>query len=224
MIIELLKASMAGPISYRIFSGLLMTWIFIWVIWGTKIAQKKGRDREQKQEKYSEEASHDRQEKHDNLSSKIDKSNEILKNLDNKIDEIGSNTYSSLSLSLQKEIDGNLTNLAKKHGTNTKIIIEIESGNNNRHKVASDLGRLLTTINLGSYPSGNTYMGRFPDHAITILSSPENIKFVSEFITAIKPYFNSDIFIDKNFRSQEFVKMYINGNPVFYAEGRLEIQ
>lgn len=156
------------------------------------------------------EAKKDRQEKHDELSLKIDQKR--------------SNTYFPLSSDLRSKIQKNLTSFVEKYSTNVRIIVEIESGNNNRHKVASDLGSLLTVNNLGHYPSGNTYMGRFPDHAITAFCSPTNVDFVNDFITAIAPYFNGEMFINTNFTSQDFIKIYINGDPVFYNSGKVEIQ
>ncbi|MCP4653421.1 MAG: hypothetical protein GY858_08590 [Candidatus Omnitrophica bacterium] len=50
MINELFKSSLTGPLSYKIFSFVLIAAIFIWIFWGNKIAQKQEARKNQKAE------------------------------------------------------------------------------------------------------------------------------------------------------------------------------
>ena len=107
---------------------------------------------------------------------------------------------------------------------NIQIFVEIEAGNSLRDKVANDLGEILAECSLRHYPKGNTFIGRFPDHPITILCSQPNVPFVRELITSIAPLITGQVEILNDLKSNEIIKIYINGSPTFTAKGEVRIE
>ncbi len=164
----------------------------------------------QEDKKQFDEASKDREEKH----------NEIIE----KLEGIGTDSYTPISPNLYNIIKHNLGAYKEKHETGIVFFIEIEAGNNNRHKVASDLAAILEDFNLGGYKSGNTNIGRFPDHAVTIFCAPENTVSVKDFIMSIEPYLHGEIYIENNFSNISMVRIYFNGDPIFYQDGSVIIE
>jgi hypothetical protein len=130
-----------------------------------------------------------------------------------------------LENNLYNQTQQKLLKLSAKYPVHPVTIIEIESGNNQRNKVAEKLEQLLAFKELGSYPKGNTYMGRFPDAPISVIVNPANIQYTSELIDALKDYITGDY---KIFENQEFpethIRVYIYGTPLFDASGRVKVQ
>ena len=140
------------------------------------------------------------------------------------INQVTSQSYQKISKDLKSTINKNLDNLKSIYKYHPKVILEIESGNSLRHKVASDLEQLLYLREMGYYPKGNTWIGRYPNYPVTILSSKQNFNFTIDFIKSIKPYIDSFYFIDTTMRTNESIKMYINGTPTFRSNGSLKIE
>ncbi|MFA5031699.1 MAG: hypothetical protein WC614_01650 [bacterium] len=142
----------------------------------------------------------------------------------NIINQISSQDYKQLTESQREQVIENLKQLIREFSQPPKIFIEIESGNSMRNKVAYDLETLLKSFNLGQYAQGNTYIGRFPDHPITIICNSQNKEFVDKFIKAIEPYIKCQYYIDSNtIFSTDIIKFYINGTPSFEMDGRVQI-
>lgn len=125
---------------------------------------------------------------------------------------------------LLSQVENNLNLLIGEFPTRPKIIIEIESGNLQRHQTACDLEKIIQKFDLGSYPKGNVHMAKHPNNPITIIGNKQNIKFLEKFVNAISPYLSSkwqyetiDSFPD------EFLKIYINGTPTFNNNGSVTI-
>jgi hypothetical protein len=140
------------------------------------------------------------------------------------INQITSQSYQEISPELKELLNRNLNILKVKYRDSPKLIIEIESGNSMRDKIARELESFLLPRNLGYYPKGNTFMGRFPEYPVTLLSSKKNLKFTVDFLNSIKPYFESKNFVDTSFQSNDFVKIYINGIPTFNRNGTVQIE
>jgi hypothetical protein len=103
-----------------------------------------------------------------------------------------------------------------------KIIIEIESGNSMRAKVAKDLENILQEFDLGYYQQG-TYCGRFPDHPITFTGNRESITFVKELLNCINPYIKAECSY-KECGTTNDIFLYINGTPSFQPDGSVKIE
>jgi len=140
------------------------------------------------------------------------------------INQITSQSYQLISLEIKDQLNHNLNSLIIHHRDNPKLIIEIESGNSMRDKIARDFENILIPKNLGYYPKGNTFLGRFPDHPISLFSSIKNLKFTIDFLNSIKPYIESEFFVDTSFKSNEIVRFYINGTPTFSSNGKVKIE
>ncbi len=140
------------------------------------------------------------------------------------INQITSQSYQEISPELKELLNRNLNSLKVMYRNNPKVIIEIEGGNSMRDKIARELESFLIPRNLGYYPKGNTFMGRFPEYPVTLLSSKKNLKFTIDFLNSIKPYFESKNFVDTGFQNNDFVKIYINGIPTFNRNGTVKIE
>lgn len=93
------------------------------------------------------------------------------------INQITSQTYQKISKEISDQLNKNLNIIKIKYPNNPKVIIEIESGNSMRDRIARDLESFFASRNLGYYPKGNTSIGRFPDHPISIFTSSKNLNF-----------------------------------------------
>ncbi len=141
------------------------------------------------------------------------------------VDQRTSASYVPPDTSLRNMVLKNLHNLSSRHDTsNLQVIIEVEAGNSLRDKVANDLGEILSECNLGHYPKGNTYMGRFPDYPITVLCSTLNAPFAKELITSIEPLMTGKVGFLTDLQSDKIIKMYIYGTPTFSAKGEVRIE
>jgi hypothetical protein len=134
------------------------------------------------------------------------------------------NEYEPLDTEVEKEIDNKLSLFANNKDY-PKIIIEIEANNSQRNKVAKVLERLLTKYNLGFYPEGNTYIGRFPDNPVSVFVNSKNMDFANKLINILQLYIKEGFKIipDDNF-PVDFIKIYINGQPLFDKNGTLKIE
>lgn len=142
----------------------------------------------------------------------------------NNVTQLTSQSYQQLSNSVISKLVSNLQYLEDEYPNPPKIIIEIESGNSLRHKVANDLERILVANNLGYYPKGNTFMGRFPEFPISVFTSSKNLEYTQDFIKTIEPYLTSQYFIDTSFSGNQRIKFYINGIPTFNQNGQVRIE
>jgi hypothetical protein len=104
-----------------------------------------------------------------------------------------------------------------------KIIIQIESGNSLRAKVAKDLENILQESDLGCYPKGNSFTNQCPEHPITFTGNSENIAFVEKLFDCINPYIKAE-YSYKECGTTDAVFMYINGTPSFQPDGSVKIE
>ncbi|WP_300490936.1 hypothetical protein [Flavobacterium sp.] len=135
------------------------------------------------------------------------------------------NEYKAINENTKQTIIEKLEALSIKYPKAPNTIIEIESGNTQRHKVAMELEELLAKKDLGVYPKGNTFIGRYPDHPISVFINPINKTFVRELIDLL------DLFISGEFKIIEdvqfpidIIKIYINGQPLFDTKGKVKVQ
>jgi hypothetical protein len=141
------------------------------------------------------------------------------------VDQRTSASYVPPDTSVRNMVFKNLHDLSSRHDTsNLQVIIEVESGNSLRDKVAKDLGGILSECNLGHYTKGNTYIGRFPDYPITVLCSTLNAHFARDLITSIEPLMAGKVGVLTDLQSDEIIKMYIYGTPTFSAKGEVGIE
>jgi len=131
-----------------------------------------------------------------------------------------SNAYKKPSNKLTRTIFENLKGLKQKYPSPPVIIIQVESGNSQRRKVALQLERFLSEYWLGGYPSGNTSIGRFPEHPISIIYNSKNDLYVKDFLVAICPYMPKEYYLesDDNYSSNRII-LYLNGVPLFSNNG-----
>lgn len=141
------------------------------------------------------------------------------------IDERTSASYVPPDTSLRNIVLKNLQSLRSRYADrNLQVIVEVEAGNSLRDRVANDIGEILSKSNLGHYAKGNMYIGRFPDHPITVLCSPVNALFAKEFVTCVAPFIAGDVRFQSDFQSNEIMKVYLNGTPTFSAKGEVKIE
>lgn len=135
------------------------------------------------------------------------------------------NEFKSPNEDIDNSIYSNIRELIKQYPNPPLIVIEIESGNSQRNKVAIQLEKYLTQNNLGQYPKGNTFMGRFPDYPVTLFFNAENKQFVEALIKAIKPYLKTEYHLEEtsNFPNNQ-IRIYINGQPLFETSGKVTIE
>jgi len=140
------------------------------------------------------------------------------------INQVSSQTYKPISALIISSVNASLDNLLTHYPQHPKVVIEIESGNSMREKVARDLEEFLIKGNLGYYPKGNTNIGRFSAHPISLFTNKKNLKFSTDLLKALNPYMHGITFIDTSFISTDVVRLYINGVPTFNSEGSVEIE
>jgi hypothetical protein len=123
-------------------------------------------------------------------------------------------------------VEANIERLKHKYAnSHPTIILEIESGNSMRNKVAEDIENLFQKFSLGFYPRGNTYIGRFPDHPITVIGSEKNIGFFRDLVDSISPYLKAEWFyLVNNGMPNDTLKLYLNGTPSFQPNGSVTIE
>jgi hypothetical protein len=126
---------------------------------------------------------------------------------------------------IDNSIYSNIQELIKQYPNHPLTVIEIETGNSQRNKVAIQLEKYLTENNLGQYPKGNTFMGRFPDYPVTLFFNPENKQYVEALIKSIKPYLKTEYHLEEtsNFPNNQ-IRIYINGQPLFETSGKVTIE
>jgi hypothetical protein len=135
------------------------------------------------------------------------------------------NEYKPLDQKIIQEIEEKLNKLIVEYPNAPKTIIEIESGNSQRNKIALVLEELLSKGNLGVYPKGNTYMGRFPDYPISIFINPSNKKFTKDLLNSIELFITGEFKIIEDERvPTDIVRIYINGQPLFDTNGKVKVQ
>lgn len=135
------------------------------------------------------------------------------------------NEFKSPNEDVDNSIYSNIQELIKQYPNHPLTVIEIESGNSQRNKIAIQLEKYLIENNFGHYPKGNTFMGRFPDYPVTLFFNPENKQYVEALIKAIKPYLNTEYHLEEksNFPNNQ-IRIYINGQPIFETSGKVTIQ
>lgn len=105
------------------------------------------------------------------------------------------------------------------------VIIEYESGNNERFKVGAALGELLSMHGLGGFDGSSTFSGRFPGDAMTIRCGTNGQELASSFLSAISSYLTGQV---KVLTIQEWpanrVHLYLNGTPSFSVNGSVVIE
>ncbi len=139
------------------------------------------------------------------------------------------NYYQNEFKAPNSEIDNllfsNIENLIKKYPNPPLTIIEIESGNFQRDKVAIQLKTYLSRSNLGEYQQGNINSQKCPNYPVTIMFNAENKQYVNALINSIEPYFEAKY----NLRELptlpiDRIKLYINGQPLFGPSGKVKIE
>lgn len=134
------------------------------------------------------------------------------------------NEYRPLDESISKEVSLNLETLINKYPNHPFIHVEIESGNNYRNKVALALNDFFSEKKLGSYDPTNTFIGRFPDYPISVFTSLDNKKFATELIDALKPFIQGEYkLVEIGTGLSNYLRIYLNGQPVFDNNGRVKI-
>jgi hypothetical protein len=105
------------------------------------------------------------------------------------------------------------------------VVVEYEAGNHARRSVAEALGRLLESAKIGSCPSGNTFIGRFPDHPVTVFYAPEDEAFRVGLVQALGAYVKAQPVIHyETWANQHFVRIYLHGEPTFQPDGTVEFR
>lgn len=135
------------------------------------------------------------------------------------------NEYKPLNKNIEEEISDRLDKLALKYPNAPTTMIEIESGNSQRNKIAIELEELLTKNNLGVYPKGNTFMGRFPDYPVSVFINPANRNYTKELLSSLELFISGEFkIIEDNAFPNNIIKIYINGQPLFDTSGKTKIQ
>jgi hypothetical protein len=126
------------------------------------------------------------------------------------------NEYKSLDQSLKNQIDEKLKDLANKYSPSPEVIIEIESGNSDRNKIALELYEILKKKNMGVYSRGNTFIGRFPDSPISVFTNQNNNSFVTDLLNSLKLFIKGKFEVITNERmSNSHIRIYIKGSHYF---------
>lgn len=134
------------------------------------------------------------------------------------------NEFRPLAEEFKNAVNKLLANLATKYPQHPITFIQIESGNSQRHLVAMSLEEIFTKYNLGRYPKGNTFIGRYPDNPISVFVNNHNIDFANELINSIKPFIQSEFTIISSDNPSNEIIIYINGQPLFNLSGQVRIQ
>lgn len=114
------------------------------------------------------------------------------------INQLTSQSYKKISGGLKDILNGNFDSLKLKYNEHL-IIIEIESGNTMRDKIARDLESFLSPRDFGYYLDGVIKIGQFPDYPVKLLTNRNNLDFTMDFLKSIKPYINSVFYIDTSY-------------------------
>ncbi|MFV8335809.1 hypothetical protein ACNQF7_06930 [Flavobacterium sp. RSP29] len=135
------------------------------------------------------------------------------------------NEFKVPNVDIDNSIYSNIQDLITQYPNHPSTVIEIESGNSQRNKVAIQLETYLKEQHLGQYPKGNTYMGRFPDYPVTLFFNPENKQYVEALIKSIKPYLKTEYHLEEtpSFPNNH-IRLYINGQPLFETSGKVTIK
>lgn len=138
---------------------------------------------------------------------------------------ITSEKFQDITSDFKIKISDNLAELVKNYPNHPTLLIQVESGDNMRNKVAIEMKGLLSQYGIGYYPKGNTFMGVMPDHSVTIILNPDNKKYIDELFSSLKLFIISDDFHFEPNESfpKDVVKFYINGKPTFDLNGTVTI-
>ena len=125
---------------------------------------------------------------------------------------------------LQRMVRDSFIQAKSESGQRLAFIVEVEAGNSERHRIATDLEAMVGDSEVLVYPKGNTYIGRFPDFPITVIVHPASVSAIQRLIKELGPYMESQwgVLPNANFPSN-LVKLYIGGTPTFGAGGRVRI-
>ena len=135
------------------------------------------------------------------------------------------NEYKPIIENTNQTITTKLDKLSIKYPNPPTTIIEVESGSTQRHKVALELEALLVKNNLGVYPKGNTFMGRFPNYPISVFLNPINKTFAKDLIKSLSLFITGEFKIIEDIEfSADIIKVYINGQPLFDPNGTVKVQ
>jgi hypothetical protein len=137
---------------------------------------------------------------------------------------ITSDKYQEFNNEAKIKLIEDLKLLLNKYTTHPSFIINIESGNSMRNKVALEFESILTPLNAGIYPKGNTFTGTLPDHPVTIILNPINKQYTDEFLKCIRPFMISEYHFEyKESFDVNYVKFFINGQSTFDNNGQVTI-
>lgn len=135
------------------------------------------------------------------------------------------NEYKPIDDFVENSVSEKLKALSAKYPKAPIVIIEVETGNTQRHKIALDLESLLAKNQLGEYPKGNTFMGRFPDNPISVFTNPINKTYVNELINSLGEFISEGfVIVEEMSFPSNFVRIYINGQPLFDIKGKVKVQ
>lgn len=135
------------------------------------------------------------------------------------------NEYRPLNENIKEQISKNIQSLTTQYPSHPQVLIQIEHGNANGHKVAKQLSNIFEQYNLGKYNEGNVIMGQLPPEPITIVTNSANKDFVDDLTSALSPYINVQYNIDLNDGfSTAFIKFHIYGTVTFDLNGVVKIQ
>lgn len=135
------------------------------------------------------------------------------------------NEYKSINENIRQEISEKLDELANKYPNAPTTVIEIESGNSQRNKLALELEDLLSKNNLGVYPKGNTNMGRYPDYPISVFINPVNKQYTKELLVSLETLISGEFkIIEDEGLPSNTQRLYINGQPLFDTNGKVKVQ
>lgn len=135
------------------------------------------------------------------------------------------NEFKPINDDLKEALIQKLQSLLKKYPKPPVAIIQIESNSSQRNKIAQQLESILQQFNLGAYPKGNTFIGRFPDYPISVFINPTNRQYTDALIEALKNYISGEYHIDKNEKVPiDAITFYFNGQPLFDNQGKIKFE
>lgn len=142
---------------------------------------------------------------------------------------IGSrNEYKALSPDVEAQLISSLKAFkASIHDNPIHVRVDVENGSSLRNKVAASLGNALSSLGLGgsSQGKGNTFIGVFPDHPVTILCADENQDIAIKFQQAIEIFLRSGVYIERSHHfPRDFIRVYMYGQPLFNSDGSVIFQ
>lgn len=134
------------------------------------------------------------------------------------------NKFHPISNGLRTQIEQNISSLSSLREEGFRVSVEAEAGNSMRRRVARDLGTLLASAQIGRFKGGIS-VGIAPDYPITVWCEKDQVPAVQSFIEALRPYIQGEVFIKVGpHPSKRVVRLYLNGNPLFYPDGRVVFQ